>query len=115
MAVNENLAPNDYEAVFAKEAETGKKKVTYRGISMFMQSETPGNQFLALYNYAEMGAILKVTNLMSKVSIYVKVIGKVPANDAQGDVILKISSDAATKLKVSEDKFLVEVTGYNVP
>lgn len=112
---NENLAPNDYDVAFAKEAESGKKKVTYRGIAMFMQSENPGNQFLALYNYAEMGSILKVTNLMSKVTIYVKVIGKVPTGDAQGDVILKVSAEAAAKLKVSEDKFLVEVTGYNNP
>ena len=112
---NENLDPNDYSNAFAKESEAGKKKVTYRGISTFMQSENPGNQFLALYNYADMGAILKVTNLMSKVTIYVKVIGKVPAGDAQNDVILKVSGDAATKLKVSEDKFLVEVTGYNMP
>jgi len=111
---NENVAPNDYEAIFAKEADAGKK-VTYRGIANFMQSENPGNQFLALYSYAEMGSILKVTNLMSKVSIYVKVIGKMPANDTQSDVILKVSAEAAAKLKVSEDKFLVEVTGYNVP
>lgn len=111
---NENTAPADYSAVFTRYSNSGKKKVVYRGIGMFMQTENPGNQFLALYNYADMGAILKVTNLMSKQTIYVKVIGKVPATDTHSDVILKVSSEAADKLKVSEDKFLVEVVGYNV-
>ena len=111
---NENVNSDDYAAVFSKYGESGKKKVVYRGISTFMQSDNPGNQFLALYNYADMGSILKVTNLMSKESIYVKVIGKVPATEAQKDVILKVSNDAASKLKVTEDKFLVEVTGFNV-
>jgi hypothetical protein len=111
---NENVNSGDYASVFAKYAESGKKKVVYRGISTFMQTENPGNQFLALYNYADMGSILKVTNLMSKESIYVKVIGKVPATEAQRDVILKVSNDAASKLKVTEDKFLVEVTGFNI-
>jgi LysM repeat protein len=111
---NSNINATDYAAVFNKEEASGKKKIIYRGIGIFMQSENPGNQFLALYNYAEMGAILKVTNLMSKESIYVKVIGKVPSGDTQKDVILKLSSDAAAKLKVAEDKFLVEVTGFNL-
>jgi len=111
---NENVAPSEYSSTFSKYAESGRKKMVYRGICTFMQSDNPGNQYLALYNYADMGAILKVTNLMSKEAIYVKVVGKVPANDTQKDVILKVSADAASKLKVSEDKFLVEVTGFNV-
>jgi LysM repeat protein len=110
---NENVNPDDYVAVFSGYNDSGKKKITYRGIGMFMQVENPGNQFLALYNYADMGSILKVTNLMSKEIVYVKVIGKVPATDTQKEVILKVSSEAAAKLKVSEDRFLVEVAGYN--
>lgn len=111
---NDNVSSDDYASVFNKYSDSGKKKIVYRGISTFMQSDNPGNQFLALYNYADMGSILKVTNLMSKESIYVKVIGKVPSTEAQKDVILKVSNDAASKLKVTEDKFLVEVTGFNI-
>jgi LysM repeat protein len=110
---NTNVAPSDYVTVFNEYAAKGAKKVVYRGIGSFLKSENPGNQYLALYNYADMGAILKVTNLMSKQAIYVKVIGKVSAADAQNEIILKVSSEAASQLKVSEDKFLVEVTGYN--
>lgn len=110
--LNENINPEEYEKVYNGYEKSGLKKRMYRGISAFMQTENPGNQFLALYNYADMGTILKVTNLLSKQSIYVKVIGKVPLADAQKDIILKVSSDAADRLKTSEDKFLVEVTGY---
>ena len=112
--INDNVAPSEYANTFNKYAESGKKKMVYRGICTFMQNDNPGNQYLALYNYAEMGAILKVTNLMSKEAIYVKVVGKVPANDTQKDVILKVSADAASTLKVNEEKFIVEVTGFNI-
>ena len=110
-----SVPPSEYTSVFSSYEGSGKKKVMYRGIASFLKSENPGNQYLALYNFAEMGAILKVTNLMSKQSIYVKVIGKIPAADTQSDIILKVSAEAASQLKVSEDKFLVEVTGYSAP
>ena len=105
--------PSEYSSVFSKYEGSGRRKTIYRGVGTFMQNENPGNQYLALYNYAEEGSILKVTNLMSKQSIYVKVVGKVPAGDAQNEVILKVSAEAGNQLKVSESKFLVEVTGYN--
>ena len=105
--------PSEYSSVFSKYEGSGRRKTIYRGVGTFMQNENPGNQYLALYNYAEEGSILKVTNLMSKQTIYVKVVGKVPAGDAQNEVILKVSAEAGNQLKVSESKFLVEVTGYN--
>lgn len=113
--LNSDVAPSDYAAVYDGYAAKGRRKVVYRGIGGFLKSETPGNQYLALYNYADMGSILKVTNLMSKQAIYVKVIGKVPQADVQGDIILKLSSEAAGQLKVNEDKFLVEVSSYILP
>lgn len=113
--LNGDVAPTDYATVYDGYATKGRRKVVYRGIGGFLKSETPGNQYLALYNYADMGSILKVTNLMSKQAIYVKVIGKVPQADVQGDIILKLSSEAASQLKVNEDKFLVEVSSYILP
>ena len=110
-----NVPPSEYTSVFSSYEGSSKKKVMYRGIASFLKSENPGNQYLALYNFAEMGSILKVTNLMSKQIIFVKVIGKIPAADTQSDIILKVSAEAASQLKVSEDKFLVEVTGYSAP
>ncbi|MFN8276245.1 MAG: LysM peptidoglycan-binding domain-containing protein [Chitinophagales bacterium] len=106
--------PDDYETLYNQYATQGKSKRTIRGLGTFLHSSsTPGNQFLALYNYAETGSIIKITNLMSKRTIYVKVIGKVPGNEAQTDVVLKVSQQAADVLKVSEEKFLVEVAAYN--
>lgn len=113
--LNSDVAPADYATVYDGYATKGRRKVVYRGIGGFLKSENPGNQYLALYNYADMGSILKVTNLMSKQVIYVKVIGKVPQADVQGDIILKLSSEAASQLKVSEEKFLVEVSSYILP
>ncbi|MBS1622797.1 MAG: LysM peptidoglycan-binding domain-containing protein [Bacteroidetes bacterium] len=113
--LNSDVAPADYATVYDGYATKGRRKVVYRGIGGFLKSENPGNQYLALYNYADMGSILKVTNLMSKQAIYVKVIGKVPQADVQSDIILKLSSEAAGQLKVNEDKFLVEVSSYILP
>ncbi len=113
--LNSDVVASDYATVYDGYAAKGRRKVVYRGIGGFLKSENPGNQYLALYSYADMGSILKVTNLMSKQVIYVKVVGKVPQADAQSDIILKLSSEAASQLKVNEDKFLVEVSSYILP
>ncbi|MFN8310186.1 MAG: LysM peptidoglycan-binding domain-containing protein [Chitinophagales bacterium] len=109
----EPVNPDDYEAVYNSYAATGKGRRIIRGLGSFLSADSPGNQFLALYNYAEVGAVVKITNLMSKKTIYVKVIGRVPATDAQNEIVLKVSAQAADVLKVSEEKFLVEVAAYN--
>jgi LysM repeat protein len=108
-----NINSEDYAAVFNNYAASGLKRKAYRGIGTFLPENSNGNINLALYNFAEIGSILKVTNLMSKKVVYLKVIGKVSATESQNEVIIKVSNEIAKQLSVNENKFLVEVSSFS--
>lgn len=64
-----------------------------------------GNEYLAYSSSCEPGTVIKITNLMSKRSTYVKVIG-----GSSSDAILTISAKLASKLDVLDGEFLAEVS-----
>lgn len=103
--------PAEYPAIFSNYANTYKiKKV--RGAANYLADNTSGNQFLAFYSGVETGSIIRVTNLMNKKTIYVKVVGKTPPADAAMEIVVKLSKKAAEELGALDEKFLVEVAGY---
>jgi hypothetical protein len=102
---------SEYPGLFNQYASHGYKVSKTRGAANFLEDNTSGNPYLALYNGAETGSIIKVTNMMNKKTVYVKVVGRVPASDASKEVILKLSNKVATELGALDEKFLVEVAG----
>jgi LysM repeat protein len=100
---------SDYPGVFNQYTTHGYKLSKTRGAANFLDDNTSGNPYLALYSNAETGSVIKVTNLMNKKTVYVKVVGRVPAIDSGKEVILKLSNKAAQELGALDAKFLVEV------
>ena len=78
-----------------------------------MEKTSAGNQNLAFYSNAEMGSVIRVTNLMNHKTVFVKVVGKVPPMDAGNEITLKLSSKAAKDLGALDEKFLVEVASFS--
>ena len=105
--------PVEYPVYFNNYPASGFKIKKERGAANYLMDETSGNQFLAFYNDAEVGSVIRVTNMLNQKTVYVKVIGKVPALDAQAEVMLKLSNKAAEELGANDSKFLVEVASYN--
>jgi len=101
--------PADYAGVFNQYTAHGYKVTRTRGAANFIEDNTSGNPYLALYSNAETGTVIKVTNMMNKRSVYVKVVGRVPATDASKEVVLKLSNKVAKELGALDEKFLVEV------
>jgi LysM repeat protein len=101
----------DYPNVFNQYPAHGYKVNTARGAANFLEDNTSGNPYLALYNNAETGSVIKVTNMMNKKTVFVKVVGRVPASDVSKEVILKLSNTVANQLGASDNKVLVEVAG----
>jgi len=104
---------NDYPNTFSQYSAHGFRINKTRGAANFLEDNTSGNPYLALYNNAETGSVIKVTNLMNKKTVYVKVVGRVPATDASREVILKLSNKVAQELGALDAKFLVEVAGVS--
>jgi len=80
-----------------------------RGVAEYTDAIT-GNEYLVYCNAAEPGSIIKVTNLMSKQSAYVKVMGGISTSDNISNVSLKVSKKLAQQLQVLDNMFLVEVS-----
>lgn len=106
--------PAEYSGIFSQYSVNGYRIKKNRGAANYLADNTSGNQFLAFYNDAETGSIIRVTNMMNRKTIYVKVMGKVPPVDAGREIMLKLSNKAAQELGVVDDKFLVEVASYQV-
>ena len=104
--------PGEYRGIFNSYPINGYKIKKNRGAATYLNDNTTGNQYLAFYNGAETGSIIRVTNMMNLKTIYVKVMGKVPPADAAQEVVLKLTSKAADELGVIDEKFLVEVAAY---
>lgn len=105
--------PADYPGVFTQYPNQGFKIVKQRGTANYLTDATSGNQFLAFYNHAETGSVIRVTNMLNHKTIFVKVMGKVPLQDAKQDIALKLTASAAEELGAQEEKFLVEVAAYS--
>jgi LysM repeat protein len=102
----------EYPSLFNQYATLGMKMKKNKGAANYLADVTSGNQNLAFYNEAEANTIVRVTNLMNHKTIFVKVIGKVPAMDAGNEISIKLSNKAAQELGAIDDKFLVEVASY---
>lgn len=110
--VRTSYAPSEYPALFNQYPTQGLKMKKNKGAANYMSDATSGNQNLAFYNEAEMGSIVRVTNLMNHKTVFVKVLGRVPPMDASQEITIKLSNKSARDLGAIDEKFLVEVAAY---
>ena len=103
----------EYPVIFNQYSSQGYKIKRDKGAANYLDEATSGNQNLAFYSNAEMGSVIRVTNLMNHKTVFVKVIGKVPPIDAGSDITVKLSSKAAKDLGALDEKFLVEVASFS--
>lgn len=106
------------------EPETGKEKIqepvnvemkniSEEGTASWIDDDTEG-KYYALHRTAPVGTIIKVTNPANKKSVYVKVVGKIPAREEFAVIIIQLSKAASDKLEVSDARFNAALN-YSVP
>ena len=69
------------------------------------------DKYLALHKTAPVGTIMQVKNAMNGLSVYVRVIGKLPDTGENNNILVRLSPRAVQKLGTSDAKFRVE-TNY---
>lgn len=102
----------EYPAMFNQYPTIGMKMKKSKGTANYLAEVTSGNQNLAFYNDADANTIVRVTNLMNHKTIFVKVVGKLPAADAGNEISIKLTNGAAQDLGATDEKFLVEIASY---
>ncbi|GAB3897939.1 hypothetical protein GCM10028803_16710 [Larkinella knui] len=90
------------------------RRVSEIGMAEIIESSNNSNKYLALHRTAPIGTLVLVRNDMNQQSIWVKIIGRLPATSVNDKVIVKISARAFEKLSPVDRRFRAEVS-YLVP
>lgn len=94
-----------------KTENTGSyKKVSENGIAQVIEGSETTNKYLALHRNASIGTIMQIKNEMNDLSVFVRVIGKIPDTDENSNILIKVSKVAYDRLGAINDQFPVEIT-----
>ena len=88
----------------------GTRKITELGMAMVIVDTVNTKKYLALHKTAPVGTIMQVHNEMNNLSVFVRVVGKLPATGDNDKVLIKLSPKAFDKLGAYNDKFPVRLT-----
>ena len=69
------------------------------------------DKYLALHKTAPVGTIMQIKNSMNGLSVYVRVIGKLPDTGENNNILVRLSPRAVQKLGTADSRFRVE-TNY---
>lgn len=81
------------------------------GFAMKIKNTNDSRRYLALHRTAPIGTVIEVKNQMNNLSIYARVVGKLPETGVNKNVLIRISNAAYEKLKALDAKIPVEI-GY---
>jgi LysM repeat protein len=86
-------------------------QVTETGAASWIQDAQFGeNKYYALHRTAPIGTIIKLTNRMNSVSVYVKVVGVLPDTSENENIIIKVSQSVTNRLNALDPIFQAELT-----
>ena len=86
------------------------KKVLENGIAQVIMGSEDTKKYLALHKSAPIGTIMQVKNEMNNLSVFVKVIGRLPDTDENKNILIRITREAYDRLGAIDEKFRVEVS-----
>jgi len=94
------------------EKANGKRIRNQRGAAYWKKTTSKSTKLYALHNYAPIGSTIEVINPMSKMTLYVKVIGKINHRVTPSGTKVVLSPAAASYLGALNTKFYTEIRYY---
>jgi LysM repeat protein len=116
---NKNETPVvEKEVVPATEIKPEKKiekegefqKVVEKGMAEVIEGSETTKKYLAMHRNAPIGTIMQVRNEMNNLTVFVRVIGKLPDSGDNSNVAIRISKTAYDRLSAIDKRFPVEIT-----
>ena len=89
-----------------------KRERQERGAAYWERKSSEDGGLFALHRYAKVGSYVEVHNPMSRVTLYLKVIGKMPASAHDPETVVVVSPRAAKLLNGLDRRFYVKVKYY---
>lgn len=93
------------------EAVSGSDEVKEKGNAELIEGSDGNRKYLAFYNAAKTGTIMKVKNESNNREVFVRVVGPLPSG-TESKTVIKISKSAMDRLGATENHLNVEVTFY---
>lgn len=90
----------------------GKRIRKQRGAAYWKKTKSKSTRLYALHDYAPIGSTIEVTNPMSKMTLYVKVIGRINHRVTPSSTKVVLSPAAANYLGALNAKFYTEIQYY---
>lgn len=89
----------------------GLNQMEEKGIAMWIADpDLDANKMLVLHRNLAIGSIIKITNPMTNISAFAKVVGKFTENESTKDVIIVATKAVADRLGVLDKRFLCNIT-----
>ncbi|MCO5233740.1 MAG: LysM peptidoglycan-binding domain-containing protein [Chitinophagales bacterium] len=113
--VNSKSPQSQLENAFIEAKNNGLNLQSSRVTITWINTENPNmsDSYFALHKTAPVGTIIKVTNLVNKRVVFVKVIGKLPETSDNLNIGFRISSAGKKALQLNGDKAYVDAEFYN--
>lgn len=86
------------------------RKISEMGMAMSIDDSLNTKKYLALHRTAPIGTIMQVHNEMNNLSVFVRVVGKLPPTGTNDKVLIKLSRKAYEKLGAYSEKVPVRLT-----
>ncbi|MCO5232070.1 MAG: LysM peptidoglycan-binding domain-containing protein [Chitinophagales bacterium] len=111
---NSKSSQSQLESAFIEAKNNGLNLQSSRTTISWINTENAGmgDSFFALHKTAPVGTILKVTNLVNKRVVFVKVIGKLPETSDNLNIGFRLSAAAKKSLLLNGDKAYVDAEFY---
>lgn len=84
-------------------------KTVEEGFAMKIPNTQDSRKYLALHRNAPYGTVIEIKNQMNDISIFARVVGKLPETGLNRNVLLRMSNAAFEKLKALDAKIPVEI------
>lgn len=89
---------------------TRGRRVSSSGVAEMIEGTDGSGKYLALHRTAPVGTLVQVRNEFNNQSLWVKVIGRLPDTGVNDKILIKLSTQAFTKLSPQDRRFRAEVS-----
>lgn len=89
---------------------TRGRRISTSGVAEMIEGVDGSGKYLALHRTAPIGTLVQVRNEFNNQSLWVKVIGRLPNTGLNDKILIKLSTQAFTKLSPDDRRFRAEVS-----
>ena len=102
--------PSGVASSVAKEGDTSYKNIKQTGLAEVIEGTGNHKKYLVLHRDAPIGTIMRVRNEENDITIFARVVGKLPDTGDNSKLVIKLSKAAYDQLRAVNARFPVEIS-----